>query len=78
MNNGGTSDDVIDYDTTTILLNRITGDYQTLLNPDNMQSLYELYAEGMYSSIEFRYNLNQKQADWMYGYLENLIEKLLC
>lgn len=74
MNNGGTVDDVLSYETTTYLLNPVTDDYITLLNPDNMRVFYELYSEGMYDSIQVRFLLNQKQADWMAGYLEKMID----
>jgi len=60
MNNGGTVSDVLDYTTTTYLLNPVTDDFVTLLNPDNMRVFYELYAEGMYDSITVRFLLNEK------------------
>jgi hypothetical protein len=52
----------------------VTDDFQTLLNPDNMRSFYELYGEGMYASIEARFLLTEKQADWMAGYLDKMID----
>jgi len=52
----------------------VTDDFQTLLTPDNMLAFYDLYGRGMYASISTRFNLNEKQTDWMYGYLEKMID----
>ena len=40
LNNGGTVDDVISYETTTKLLNPVTDDFITLLNPSNMRDFF--------------------------------------
>ena len=78
-NNGGNSTQYIEVNTVKDILLQDVMSYQSLLNTDNMREFYTMYGNGDYTGILLRFELTSDvQADFLYAYLESMINKFLC
>jgi hypothetical protein len=74
----GRPDLILSAQQTAILLAQETGNYQTMLNPDNVRAFMKGYLEGEYTNLQTRFGFRSPdQCAYFYDYLLFLVENQL-